>query len=70
MRYLRAREEEDAECFAYRMYVTDSLHYQGEGKMLTSRWADVVQRKVDTRTGDEIVMDVINGAGLVLQGSD
>jgi len=67
---MQAREEADAEQFAYRMYMTDSLHYQGQGKVITSRWADAVEHRVDTRTGDEIAMDVIRRAGLKPQGSD
>lgn len=49
---------------AYRIYVTDSLFYQGQNQRLTSRYLDLLNRKVDNRTGDEIARDVIVGAGL------
>ena len=54
------------------MYVTDSLRIMGEntakyagGSYSQERWVDIVSpKKKDTRTGEEIVADVIKKAGL------
>lgn len=54
------------------MYVTDSLRIMGEntakyagGSYIRERWVDIVSpKKKDTRTGEEIVSDVIKKAGL------
>lgn len=61
---MRARIKQDEEEYAYRVYMTDSAHYRGENKYLTYRWEDVIGNRIDTRTGDEIAADIINGAGL------
>lgn len=49
---------------AYRTYLTDTLFYQAQNQRLTARYYDIINKKVDNRTGDEIVADVIAGAGL------
>lgn len=49
---------------AYRVYVTDCLFYQGQNQRLTSRFVDLLNRKVDDRDGDEIAIDVIDKLGL------
>lgn len=49
---------------AYRIYVTDCIFYQGQNQHLTSRFIDLINKKVDNRSGDEIAIDVIKKAGL------
>ena len=63
----------DADEKRYRAYVTDALMALTDsasrmfgGKHMTKRWADKYKPK-DTRTADEIVMDVIQNAGLTLK---
>ena len=34
------------------------------GNVYQDRYSDLINRKVDDRTGDEIAMDIINRAGL------
>ena len=71
MRYLSAKCREDDEQFSYRAYIAEALRLQGEGqgRHLTERWMDIVEPKqADNRTGDEIVLEVMKGAGLVYVG--
>ena len=59
---------------AYRVYITDCLKLIAEntanisrGQYMKARYYDVIHPvKFDTRTGDEIVEDIINRAGLVV----
>lgn len=44
--------------------MTDAAHYSGENKYPAQRWIDVIERRIDARTADEIAADIINGAGL------
>ena len=65
MRYFLARLKRYQEERIYRIYVTDSLYYQGRGMTTASRYIDLIKpQKVDNRTGDEIVNDVIAKMGL------
>lgn len=50
----------------YELYVGDSLYcIQNQNMALTVKYSDLIsQKKVDTRTGDEIVLDIINRANL------
>lgn len=50
---------------AWKMYIADSLYYQGRNKVLTVRYADLFKSK-DERSGDEIAAEVIRAAGLVV----
>ena len=69
-RYKREQEEK-----AYRVYVTDALRLTVEntakyagGSYIKARYIDVIEpKKVDNRTGDEIVADIIKRAGLVVK---
>ena len=57
---------EDEE-YSYRAYVTDTLRLQGENQYPTARWMEIIEPKLaDDRTGDEIALEVIRGAGLTL----
>ena len=54
---------------AYRFYVTDSLQYIPQQRYTTKRFYDIIYAKPeDTRTGDEIAVDVIKKAGLSFGG--
>lgn len=63
------KDQEDA---AYRVYVTDTLRLLTEntakssgGAKVTKRWWDIINRPApDTRTGAQIVQEIIEGAGL------
>ena len=69
-RYKREQEEK-----AYRVYVTDALRLTVEntakfagGNYIKARYIDIIEpKKVDTRTGDVIVADIIKRAGLVVK---
>lgn len=69
-RYKREQEEK-----VYRVYVTDALRLTVEntakfsgGNYIKARYIDVIEpKKVDNRTGDEIVEDIIKRAGLVVK---
>ena len=59
----------------YRAYITDALMILTEnttkfagGRHLTKRWADKFI-PVETRTAEEIAADIIQNAGLVVQGT-
>ena len=56
---------------AYRVYVTDCLKLITENTgniSLKSRYYDIIHpKKEDTRTGEEIVEDIIKRAGLVVK---
>lgn len=55
---------------AYKNYVAETLYLNAQGKMLTVRFCDIIGRKEqqkDTRSGDEIAMEVIQKAGLVFK---
>nr|DAI82399.1 MAG TPA: hypothetical protein [Caudoviricetes sp.] len=51
---------------AYRTYLTDTLFYMGRQQALTVRFCDIMNHKIDTRTPDEIALDVIKKGGLVV----
>ena len=65
MAYLKERLKAENEGIAYRYYISDSLFYIGQNMHLTKKYRDIIHPpKEDTRTGDEIAMDVITRAGL------
>ena len=53
---------------AYKIYISDTLFNQGQNQRLTTRYIDLIDRhtrvNVDTRSADEIVLDVMSSAGL------
>lgn len=72
MRYVAARLEHKHRETAYRIYITDALKvlsmntakFAG-GEYLTERYADQLKEKPkDTRTGEEIVADVLRRGGI------
>lgn len=72
MRYVLARYKSQQRDLAYRIYMADNIRIIGEnaakmcgGSYITARFADLLEPKpVDTRTGEEIVADVIKKAGI------
>lgn len=70
-----SKVDQQAKDTAYRVYVTDCLKLIAENtanisrvQYMESRYYDIIHpAKVDTRTGDEIVEDVIKRAGLVVK---
>ena len=71
LRYVHAKIAEDEEQHSFRLYVTDTLMMVAEntarfngGNYMNLHWSELLNRKVDLRTGDEIVMDVMRDAGL------
>lgn len=71
MRYLNYRIQADEEQFSYRAYMTDAFRLMGENMAPSQRWADLfLEEQKDTRSGDEIVLDVLKRSGLVQRRSD
>ena len=65
MRYVMARLEDYERDHAYRIYVTKSLQLIPQSRHLTVSYSDVlIPSKVDTRSGDDIAIDVMSRAGL------
>lgn len=70
-----SKVSQQAKDTAYRVYVTDSLKLIAEntanfakGQYMKARYYDIITpKKLDTRTGDEIVEDIIKRAGLVVK---
>ena len=66
------KEQEDkavkiyyAECLRI---ITENTAKMGGGSYITAKLADIIDpKKVDARTGDEIVADIIKRAGLVVK---
>lgn len=66
---MRARCEAQEEETLYRAYVTESLRLQQEHKYLARSWYDLIDKTPPPpeRSGDEIALEVIRGAGLKLK---
>ena len=65
MRYVDARLDEYQREEAYRIYVTNSLQHAPRGQSLTKSYYELIHpAKKDTRSGDEIALEVIKRAGL------
>lgn len=64
MCYLIARFKQQQKDEAYRIYVTDSMFYQSDNKRLSIRYYDLMNKKAETRSANEIISDVIEKAGL------
>lgn len=65
MRYVEARIDEHNREEAYRIYVAKSLQLAPQGKYLTESFENcLTPRKVDTRTKEEIVTDIMLRAEL------
>ena len=72
MRYVIARAKDYDEAMAYRIFISESLRLQGEGKYLTKSYMDIVRPKKvadeDNRSADEIAESIIKGMGLKVGG--
>ena len=67
MRYVLARLSQDRREETYRIFVTESLRLIPQDRYLTKRYTEIVNpQPQDKRTGDEVVMDIIERAGLQL----
>lgn len=65
MRYVKAKYSQYRQELEYRIYITDSLYYNGENKRLTYRYAEsLIPKYEDNRTGDEIALEVIEKLNL------
>ena len=68
LRYVRARCEADEEEYAFRSYLTETLRLQQQGKRFGRSWTEIVDRRPrPERSGDEIALEVIRGAGLCVE---
>lgn len=68
MRYVMARHDESQREMAYRIFITDSIYYKSQNKYISVRYLDAINKKdVDNRSGDEIALEVISKAGLVVK---
>lgn len=70
MRYVEARLDEYQREETYRFYVTKSLQLLPQNKYLQASYQETVDtpKDIDTRTGDEIVFDIMKRAGLTFEG--
>lgn len=70
MRYVEARLDECQREETYRIYVTKSLQLFPQNKYLQASYQETVDppKDIDTRTGDEIVFDIMKRAGLTFEG--
>lgn len=48
----------------FRNYVTDSMYYKGQNMHIGAKYSELLNHKIDNRTGDEIALDVIMKANL------
>lgn len=65
MRYVEARIDEYFREEAYRIYVTKGLQLAPQGKYIKDSYIDILKpRKIDKRNGNDIIIDIINKAGL------
>lgn len=65
MRYVDARLSEYKREQTYRFYVTKSLQLAPQNKYMQVSYDEILKRKpVPQKTGDEILADVMKGAGL------
>lgn len=64
MRYVEARLEEEDREEAYRIYVTRSLQLIPQSGYIPETYYDITHNKIDNRTGDDIVLDIMQRAGL------
>lgn len=65
MRYVEARITEYSREEAYRIYITKSLQLIPQSKYLTLDFKDAITpKKVDTRSGEQIALDIMKAAGL------
>lgn len=66
MRYVNARIEDFFRDETYRIYVSQSLRLVPQGKYMSKSYIEFAEsnKNVDTRTGEEILIDIMNKADL------
>lgn len=70
MRYCIARYSQDAREMIYKRYITDSLLYLTGGTKMhyVVPFIDILYPpEVETRTGEEMVEDIANKAGIIIK---
>lgn len=68
LRYVISRYQADNRNMAYRFYVTTALQNIPQGKCTTISFYDMLYKEQEEeKTADEIAMDVIAKAGLILR---
>jgi len=69
VRYILARLEDEQRATIYRLYIANSLYYAPQNKIVAKTLQDIwYPVEEDTRTGDDIAMDIIQKAGLSFGG--
>lgn len=68
MRYVLARIEQERRDEAYRIFVTKSLQLIPQNKYIERSYEDIVDGKIDNRSGEEIAEDIIKRGGLKFGG--
>lgn len=64
MQYYNAKWKLSVNEKKYRIYLTDINKAIAEGKTISERYVDWIEKKPDIRDADEIVLDVMKNAGL------
>lgn len=64
MRYVDARIEDYRREETYRIYVTRSLQLAPQKSYMSESYYDILNRKIDNRSGAEIVADVMQRGDL------
>ena len=65
--YCKARAKREDEERSWRLYMSEQAHLSPQGKYMTQSWMELVEssrKPADNRSADEIVADVVKGAGL------
>ena len=65
VRYAVAVSRRETEERVFRVYVTESLRLQGQGKCISTPWLDIIEPKPAPDAG-KIIDDVVTRAGLVM----
>ena len=64
MQYYNAKWKLSVNEKKYRIYLTDINKAIAEGKTISERYVDWIEKKPDMRDADEIVLDVMKNDGL------
>lgn len=65
-----ARLEAEQRELAYRIYITDSLYYDGRNKVMNKRFEECLEAGKKNKQeidGDELAAQIIKNAGLILK---
>lgn len=64
MRYVNARFDDFEREETYRIYVTKSLQLSPQKGYIQNSYYDIIHKKIDTRSGDDVAIDIMTRAGL------